>query len=527
MKILYGCLMILLWGMRAAHAQEQAAQFDPRAQAAQFDIFEYRVEGATLLPEIAVERAVYPHLGEGKTLADVEQAREALEKAYHAAGWLTVLVAIPPQKVDEKMVRLAVTEAPVERLRVVESRYFSLGEIKAGVPELAEGAVPNFPRMQKELAALNKSSDRRVTPVLRPGKTPGTVEVDLKVQDQLPLHGNVELNDRYSQDTTRTRLTASLRWDNLWQKQHGLGITVQTAPEATEESRVFSASYTWPLASGDYLAFYAVKSDSDVAAVGTLNVRGNGTIAGARYIKPLRSRWDGFFHTATLGADYKDFSQSVALIDGGSFDSPLRYLPFTLGWDGTRLSEGRTTRVGVSFNFQMRGLVADEREFADKRYKGRPDYSYLRGSFSHEETWPSGWGVALRGSWQVAAQPLVSNEQFAIGGADTVRGYVESAALGENGLAFSLEARTPNYAKRIGETLDALYLLAFFDGGEVRVREPITAAARYTISGAGLGLRLKGWHGVFAGLDWAVALNDLGGVRRGDDRAHFRLGYEW
>lgn len=494
---------------------------------AKFDVFEYRVEGATLLPAITVEQAVYPHLGEGKTLADVERAREALEKAYHAAGYLTVLVAIPPQKVDDKLVRLTVTEAPVDRLRVVESRYFSLGEIKAGVPELAEGNVPNFPQMQKELAALNRSGDRRVTPVLRPGKTPGTVEVDLKVKDALPLHGSVELNDRYSADTTRTRFTASLRWDNLWQKQHGLGITVQTAPEEPDESRVFSASYTWPLASGNYLALYGVKSDSNVAAVGTLNVVGSGTIFGARYILPLRSRSEGFFHTATVGADYKNFDQSVALIDSGDFSSPITYLPFTLGWDGTWLSEGRVTKVGVAFNFQVRGLVADEQEFADKRFKGRPDYAYLRGSFSHEETRASGWSGLVRGTWQVASQPLVSNEQFAIGGEDTVRGYLESAALGENGLALSLEARTPNFARHIGDGLEEVYALAFFDGGEVRVREPITADARFTISGTGLGLRLKGWRGVSAALDWALALNDLGRTHRGDSRAHFRLGYEW
>lgn len=523
-------IWVMFWTLGAAHAQD--AQFDPRAQSAQFDVFEYRVEGATLLPAITVEQAVYPHLGEQKTLADVEKAREALEKAYHAAGYLTVLVAIPPQKVDEKVVRLTVTEAPVERLRVVESRYFSLGEIKAGVPQLAEGTVPNFPQMQKELAALNKSADRRITPVLRPGKTPGTVEVDLKVQDELPLHGSVELNDRYSADTTRTRLNANLRWDNLWQAQHGLGITVQTAPEEPDESRVFSANYTWPLASGNYLAFYAVKSDSDVAAVGTLNVRGDGTIAGVRYILPLRSKAEGFFHSANLGVDYKDFGQSVAFTTGGSLDSPITYLPFTLGWDGTWLGRsesgrGRTTRAGVSFNFQVRGLVADEQEFADKRFKGRPDYSYLRGTFSHEEVWPQGWGASLRGSWQVAAQPLVSNEQFAIGGVDTVRGYVESAALGENGLALSLEARTPNVARKLSESLDELYLLVFFDGGEVRVREPITADHRFTISGTGLGLRFKGWRGVSAGIDWAVALNDLGNTGAGDSRAHFRLGYEW
>jgi len=539
-----GCLLLGVWGavplgMAADAEQTRAAQPDavagPAAAGAgeaMFDVFEYRVEGATLLPVVVVEQAVYPHLGEQKTLADVEQAREALEKAYHGAGYLTVLVSIPQQKVGGGVVRLAVTEAPVNRLRVVESRYFSLGEIKAAAPELAEGKVPNFPQMQKELAALNRSADRKITPVLRPGKTPGTVEIDLKVKDRLPLHGNVELNDRYSQDTTRTRLTASLRWDNLWQKQHGLGITLQTAPENPDESRVFSASYTWPLASGNYLAFYGVKSDSDVAAVGTLNVVGNGSIVGARYIVPLRGRGEGFFHTATLGVDYKDFDQSVNLIDSGGFNTPITYLPFTLGWDGTWLAQresgrSRSTRAGVAFNFHLRGLVADEQEFADKRFKGRANYSYLRGTFSHEETWPSGWGMQARGGWQLAAQPLISNEQYAIGGVDTVRGYLESAALGENGISLSLEARTPNQGKKIADALDELHLLAFVDGGTVSVLEPITADQRFTLAGAGLGLRLKGWGGVSAGLDWAVALKDLGKTERGDSRVHFRLGYEW
>src|SRR5690242_7499532 len=106
------------------------------AQNARFDVFEYRVEGTTLLPVTKVEQAVYPYLGEDKTLDDVEQAREALERAYHDAGYLTVLVSIPEQKVDEAVVRLAVTEAPVKRLRVVDSRYFSPSDIKAGIPEL-------------------------------------------------------------------------------------------------------------------------------------------------------------------------------------------------------------------------------------------------------------------------------------------------------------------------------------------------------------------------------------------------------
>jgi hemolysin activation/secretion protein len=59
--------------------------------------------------------------------------------------------------------------------------------------------VPNFNQVEREIVALNQWLDRRVTPTLRGGVEPGTVDVDLKVKDILPLHGSVELNNRYSQ----------------------------------------------------------------------------------------------------------------------------------------------------------------------------------------------------------------------------------------------------------------------------------------------------------------------------------------
>lgn len=506
----------LIWTLAGAAA----------AQVTQFDVFEYQVEGTTLLPVGSVEKAVYGFLGEKKSLDDVEAARLALEKAYHSAGYLTVLVSIPQQKVDAGVVRLLVTEAPVDRLRVVDSRYFSLDAIKAAAPELAEGNVPNFPQMQKELADLNRSPDRRISPVLRPGKTPGTVEVELKVEDKLPFHGSVEINNRYSQDTTPTRLTASARYDNLWGRQHSLGLTMQTVPENTQESQVVSANYSWPLASGNYLAFYGVRSDSAVAAVGTLNVVGKGTILGARYIKPLRGGGE-FFHTATFGMDYKDFQQSVNLIGSGGFRTPITYMPFTAGWDGSWTGEQATTKLGVAFNFHIRGLVGKEQEFADKRFRGRPGYGYFRGTAAHSETLKNGWRLGARGSWQLSPQALVSNEQFGIGGVDTVRGYLESSALGDTGLAFSLEADSPNFANKLSEAVGDLRFVAFLDSGSVRVIDPITATDRFNLTGAGVGLRVKGVNGLSGSLDWATALEELGNTRRGDSRVYFRLGYEW
>src|SRR5687767_634871 len=73
-------------GMAADPAAKPAAGGEgvqPAAEPAMY-IREYRVLGAKTLPSLQVEEAVYPFLGPGRTFADVDQARSALEKAYHA-----------------------------------------------------------------------------------------------------------------------------------------------------------------------------------------------------------------------------------------------------------------------------------------------------------------------------------------------------------------------------------------------------------------------------------------------------------
>ena len=86
------------------------AQAQPR-----FDILEYEVLGNSLLPDLAIEQAVTPYLGEGRALGDVDAARAALLQRYQDAGYLSVQVLIPEQKVDGGVVRLQVVEAPVHR----------------------------------------------------------------------------------------------------------------------------------------------------------------------------------------------------------------------------------------------------------------------------------------------------------------------------------------------------------------------------------------------------------------------------
>jgi hemolysin activation/secretion protein len=491
-----------------------------------FDVYEYRVEGNTVLPPGKVEEAVYPFLGEGKTIADVEGARAALEKAYQGSGYPTVFVNIPEQEVDKGIVRLQVQESTIERLRVTGAKYYSLGVIKERVAELAEGNVPYYPEAQKQIAGLNRQ-DRKVAPVLRPGKSPGKVEVELKVDDRLPFHGGIELNNRYSPNTTHPRINGSLRYDNLWQRDHSLGISFQVSPENTDESRTLVANYLIPRLNGDYLALYGVLSRSDVAAVGDVGVIGNGNIVGMRYIHPLPAV-ENYIHSLILGVDYKDFDETTELQGADSFNTPISYLPFTVGYEASLLGAEAQTQISLGLNFSIRGVGNDMEEFLNKRFQAFSDYAYLRADFKHTRKLPGGFGLFGRVQGQVASGPLISNEQFAIGGADSVRGYLESNSLGDDGAMVSMELRSPSYAKYLGDKVQELYGFVFADAGHVRIQKPLPAQEdEFNLASVGAGLRLKGAGRFSGGLDYAVALHDAGQREEGDSRLHFRIGYDW
>jgi hemolysin activation/secretion protein len=476
-----------------------------------FSVYEYQVSGNTMLPAIRIEAAVYRYLGDDKSIDDVEQARTALEQEYHNAGYLTVLVDIPEQSVSSGIVQLKVTEGSVEKTRVVGSHYFSLNRILTKVPELAVGNVPYFPDLQKQLVDANRVADLKVTPVLRPGNTPGKLEAELKVEDQLPFHSSIELNNHASPNTSALRLAGMVRYDNLWQRGHSLSMQFQTAPKKVEEVKVLSANYLIPMANSDnQLALYGVISRSNVAAIADLLVKGDANIFGMRWTMPLPSR-EKLFHSVTLGADYKYSlnNDPSALYPSG----PVRYLPLLVAYSANIPDDTGLNAANATLNFHVRGIgdrntfCNDQEvtsEFDCNRYHAKPDYFYLRGGVERTQNLPQGMALFAKLDGQLASGPLISNEQFTAGGADSVRGYYESEQAGDDGSHGTLELRSPQWAK--GNFSD-LRTVMFVEAAHLRVREALPGQTDgFNLVSAGLGLRAQAWKNFTLGLDVAWPL---------------------
>jgi hemolysin activation/secretion protein len=519
---------VFLVAAASAKAESAADEVEEDAPKPVFDILEYRIEGNTVLPAIDVERAVYPYLGPGRTIDDVQAAAQALEKTYQTSGYLTVLVGIPEQKVTEGAVVLQVTEGKLDRLRVQGPRYYSAGHIRALAPSLKEGEVPYFPDVQKDLALLNRPADRKVAPVLKPAMVPGSVDIDLKVDDKLPLHGSVELNNRYTANTEPLRLSAAVRYDNLWQRQHSASVQVLTSPQDTSQVRVISGNYVFnPGGRDNILALYAVRSDTDVATP-SASIVGRGTITGARYIVPLPARGD-IGHSVTLGADYKDFKESERRFAAESLLPPISYVPLSGGYTAQKRGRKGVTTLNLGTTFGMRDFFGNrDDEFAARRFGAHANFFVVRADAQRDQNLGRGYTLLIRVGGQTASGPLVNTEQYFAGGVDTVRGYLEAETLGDDALAARVELKSPSIARYAGSAVNELNAIAFVDAAEVRVQQPLfPIPGRTRLSSAGLGLRAKGPSNLAASVDLAWPFESTPRTTAGDMRVHFRVAYDF
>ena len=497
-SLLSALLGVALFSSAYAIEPQPEPKATPAPEPMRIYIREYRVQGAHQLQPLEVEEAVYPFLGPGRTADDVEQARASLEKAYKDKGFQTVSVEIPEQKGRRGIIILQVNEVTVGRLRVHGSRYFSLEDIKKKAPSLAEGKVPNFNEVQEDILALNRLPDRRVTPVLRAGIVPGTVDIDLQVKDTNPLHGSFEVNNRYSADTTHSRLNASLSYNNLWQLGHSIGGSFQVAPERPDDAKVFSAFYLARFPQLDWftLTLQGNKQDSDVSTLGGNNSSGKGETVGLRAGVTLPNA-TGFYESASFGFDYKHAdSHTITFSNLDLPPTPVTYYPLSASYTASWIGKGYETDFNADLVACLR-IDTRDGEFDNRRYNSSNNFVVLRGDLSHEHDLPFGFQAFGKVQGQLSDSPLVDTEQFGGGGLSTARGYLESTALGDNALFGTLELRSPSLLGNLTkwhdkDLVDEWRLYAFFDCGVLTLIDALPEQqSRFNFASIGFGSRLR------------------------------------
>ncbi|MFZ0930724.1 MAG: POTRA domain-containing protein [Syntrophobacteraceae bacterium] len=521
-------------------AQEQVQQpsQQPSQQPAQeltFPIAAFLVEGNTLLPPEVVQDTLEGMIGPDKKAADVETARDTLEKLYHSKGYPTVLVSIPEQRVQEGIIRLDVTESKVAKVATVGNRYITAEKILRGLPSMEPGGILYTPEVQKEISKANENADVKVTPSLSPGAEAGTVDVDLNVEDKLPLHATLEVSNRNSPDTTPLRLNAVVHYDNFWQMDHSISLQYQTSPEDPSQVEVGAAAYSMPAPwnASQTILLSGIWNSSNTAFGEGFTTVGNGHMFGMRYVMPLPGFTD-YTHNLIIGVDYKDFRNvSLQLANVPSSQSsaenpPVTYFPLSFVYTSFLSDPRGMTQFSAGLNMAFRGFISDEKAFAQNRFDAKGNYLYATGGVERTQDLIAGTKVHVKMDGQVSDAPLINNEQYAGGGLQNVRGYYETDALGDSAVHCTVELLAPEMAASHGVCDGKLQStpFVFFDRAHLFVLDALPEQQNvFDLTGTGVGVRGLYDKCLEYETCWATALSGTEHTKAGDNKVQFRVKY--
>jgi len=213
----------------------------------------------------------------------------------------------------------------------------------------------------------------------------------------------------------------------------------------------------------------------------------------------------------SFGVSRKHFDQNTTL-GADTLQSPVTYLPFSLTYNGQHVTDKTTMGFSVAGNFGARGVGSSRGEFDNQRFKSHSDFAYLRASFNYTHQFAGDYSIAFRADAQGSDSPLVSSEQFAAGGAGSVRGYLSAENTADNGAIGSVELRSPSVASWLGKPIDEWRFHVFLDGSRLLLISPLPEQkSRFTLLSTGIGTRFALFGSVKGEVEYAFPLKD--GVR--------------
>lgn len=484
--VMFALAVILALGVVATRAQ--AAPLSSEAQGKlPFTISQIIVQGNTLISDRSMENITRRFLGERKTARDLELLQEAVFNTYKTAGYPLVSVAIFEVQDSLGQYTVVVKEDILRNIELKGNKILQEKHIRAILPALKPGASINVRNLDKQVLAANENPSRAIAV--------GLQTIDVGVFDAVVniTEGKMFTNT-LTLDNTGNRYQEPLRYKYQFvhnalgpaQDATGAFVYIRSPNKITEQGLLY---YNQPIHSnGGNIAVMAVKANSDSGVsqtgYGDYNVNGSGQFYSLHFTQPLyRTAWTKL--AFDLGLEYHATVDNTSIF-GIDVGPDVNARPLNLGLHYTR--QGKRNNFSASIN-HVRNLAGGYLNDDDTYYIIRPNavasYQLWRGNLSYLYRFKNGWLFNSRCEWQYATQPLIPDQQFGLGGAQSVRGFETRELLGDKGIGASFEIYTPPVSK-------GLRFLAFFDIGQAWVFDLYGDLSEpSTISSTGVGIRWR------------------------------------
>jgi len=449
-------------------------------------IRDIRITGSTVFPAEELAKIAAPYVNREVSSEDLEALRIALTLHYVNNGYVNSGVILPDQTLTEGTVIFQVIEGSLTGVEVRGNRWFRSSYLEKRF-FLDAGPPLNINDLQTRLQLLLEDSRfQRLNAELKPGVQRGEGILDVRVEERTPYKLFSEYNNYQSPAIGENRGLVTFLHENLT----GNGdVAMAQYGRAKGLDPLLDIKYSFPLTAYDTTLSYEYRKN-------TLNVI-------EQPFQQLDINSKSNIYTLTLRQPvYRTLNSEIALELTGerlSLETSLLGEPFSLepgAQNGKTVVTALRTAQEFVYRTQSQVIAARSRfSFgldawgATVNKNGLPDGTFF--AWLGQFQWVKRLGLLdsyliFKSDFQFSSAPLLSLEQFSVGGRYSVRGYRENTLLRDQAILTSLEARLPVVKDTFWA--DYLELAHFVDFGKGWNKNTPTPDPKKLYS-VGLGLR--------------------------------------
>lgn len=445
--------------------------------------------GVTAYSKAELEAVYAQYLGQRISLTQVYGIAQSITRKYRGDGYIITQAVIPQQEIDNGIVTIEVVEGYIDQVVVQsDSASAATNRIQALGGQLTQARPLRSEDLERWLLLINDLPGYSARSIISPSQSAlGGADITI-----IPERDPYELS--LSVDNYGSRFLGPRQYSAAAQFNDYLGLAEKIEAQfvtAGGDELLFGYSlFELPLNNvGTTLGFDITHSDTEPGfTLEQFQVEGRSTLLGIEATHPfLRSRTQNLF--GSLRFDHRTLTSEnvVDSVDRDDTISALRISADYNVFDNIWKPAVNEASITVSQGLDIFG-ASEAGDASLTRGNGEPEFTKAEIELSRLQTITPqvNFLAGLRG--QVVSDPLLSSEEFGVGGRSSGRGYDPSEIVGDHGLAGTTELQWNNPVSQ--NVLDDYQVFGFYDIGKVWNKEEVTSATKKaSLASTGFGVR--------------------------------------
>lgn len=405
----------------------------------------YRFEGNRVIDDEELAAVAAPWTDRTLSSEELLDLRDALTRTYGDRGYVTSGAEIPDQPVVDGVIEIRIVEGRLGDIEVRGNRWFREGPLRDRLAVAMRDPV-NVADVQEQLQLLQRDARiRAVNASLVPGERFGESRLVVRVEEELPFFLSAGgANDRAPSIGDEFGKVRSGHRNLL-----GFGDALSAAFDTSEGLSDWEVRYELPFTpQGTALELFAEGSRSEVVRppFDGIGIKSEYSTYGVSLRHPLVHTLRDELVVGITGERRRSATElggDPASFVPGAEDGVSKVFALRVFQAWTHQSADQVIALRSTVSVGLDGLGATVHGKASV-----PDGRYLawlgQAQWVRRLDWPTPRTLAIaRADLQLSDDPLLSLEQFSIGGVRSVRGFPENQFVRDNGLVASLETRVP------------------------------------------------------------------------------------